>query len=156
MNKYNSSKIYILKSDNVDKVYVGSTCSNLKKRLTRHKSHYKTFLDGRFHYLSSFEICKYDDVVIELVCDVNCESMKELRKIENDYIIKLDCVNKKNENFNRKKYNTEYSNKYYHKNKKYLNRKYKCKCGSVIGKMEKARHEKSNKHKLYITNNIDD
>jgi len=77
-----------------------------------------------------------------------------LRKIENDYINKLDCVNIKNENFNRKEYNTKYSNIYYHKNKKHLNKKYECVCGSIIGKKEKARHEKSTKHKNYIYNNV--
>ena len=112
---YQNSKIYTIRSHQTDKIYIGSTVNELKKRLHQHKSNYK-----KKKYCSSCEIVKYDDCYIELFEKYPCNDKDELRKREGEIIRSLDCVNKtipartkkqyrKDNEKNIKKYNKEYN-----------------------------------------------
>ena len=83
MNKYKDAKVYKLTSKQTTKIYVGSTIQTLVARLTRHKTHYKC---GNYGHISSCEILKYDDCIIELIEDYPCDSKKELEKREQHYM----------------------------------------------------------------------
>lgn len=96
MVNYKLGKFYILKSNQTAKVYVGSTCSTLRRRLTEHRAYHKQYLKGNYRYCSASEIVKYDDAYIELYEEFPCDSKKELH-IREGLIIKeldLECVNK--------------------------------------------------------------
>jgi hypothetical protein len=95
MNKYHNGKIYTIRSYNNDKYYIGSTTQELYKRLYEHKSHYKTYLNKKCNYISSFEISKNDDCYIELLENFKCETKNELTKREGELIrqFKNDIVN---------------------------------------------------------------
>ena len=41
VNKYAQGKIYAIRSPSTDKIYIGSTCDTLAKRLYGHRVHYK-------------------------------------------------------------------------------------------------------------------
>ena len=72
MVNYAQSKIYMILSDQTNKVYVGSTTMCLLNRLTCHKRHYKKYLKGQSYYDSVFEIIKYRDAYITLIENFPC------------------------------------------------------------------------------------
>lgn len=164
-------KIYALKSNQTDKIYIGSTIDRLSNRKAKHKYKYKQFLKSNYHYVTSFDLIKYDDCYIELLQEINIDNKKELYNIEGEWIKKTkNCINKqiagrkvsqwwldnKNKmkiyNQRRDKQKTKkYHNDYYHKNKELINKKILCSCGSYIIKSSKARHEKTKKHLSYLS-----
>jgi hypothetical protein len=95
MNKYKFGKIYRIISPSTDKIYIGSTTMPLCRRLQYHKTHYKRYLNGECNYVSSFEIVKYDDYKIELICDYPCNSRTELERKEGDIQREQTCINKR-------------------------------------------------------------
>ena len=80
MSKYQDGKIYKITSKQTDKIYVGSTIQTLDERMKHHKTDMKRF------YVSSAEILKYDDCIIELIEDCPCDSKKKLFEREQYYI----------------------------------------------------------------------
>jgi predicted GIY-YIG superfamily endonuclease len=88
MPDYQQSKIYAIKSDKFDQIYIGSTVQNLNTRFTEHKSR-KDLKTCRSHLVMS-----YDDVHIELIENYPCNSLDELKKRESEQIKKFNCVNK--------------------------------------------------------------
>ena len=94
-NKYHAGKIYIIKSEQTKKCYVGSTTKIIDNRLSQHKDAYKLYLNGKDTYRASYEIVKYDDAVIEVLENYKCETKAELRRREQDYInIYINCSNR--------------------------------------------------------------
>jgi RecA-family ATPase len=176
MPNYQNGKIYCIRSHQTDKVYIGSTCSPLYKRLYHHKKKYKNE-KTKINY-SSFEIIQYEDAYIELLEEYPSNNRMELNKKEGEYIRNMNCVNKKmagrthqevvklyyqNNKEKRKEYHKEYrgmnkeklkeKNKQYREdNKEKIKEKYTCPCGSVIRIYEKSRHIKSSKHKNFENN----
>jgi hypothetical protein len=94
MPNYQNSKIYVLRSHQTEKIYIGSTVNELRKRFHSHKRQYKCFLENKSNYVSSYEILKYDDCYIELFEKYPCSDKMELHKREGEIIRSLDCVNK--------------------------------------------------------------
>jgi|688.fasta_scaffold344199_2 hypothetical protein len=76
--------------------YYGSTTESIKRRLARHKGHYKDFKDGkRTDKITVFDIFdKGDDYTIELIEHFICPDKKTLLDKENYYITNNECVNK--------------------------------------------------------------
>ena len=92
---YSLGKIYKLVSNETDKVYIGSTCQRLlSSRFSGHKTNYKSWLDGNFPYVSSFDILAFDDAQIVLVENFPCQDKYELEARERYYIENNNCVNK--------------------------------------------------------------
>jgi len=93
-NRYANGKIYSLRTHQTDDIYIGSTCLPLYKRFYAHKLDYKKWLNGKNHYISSFDIIKYDDAYIELIDDFPCNNKIELNKKEGEHIRANTCINK--------------------------------------------------------------
>jgi hypothetical protein len=119
MNKYHNGKIYSIKSKETDDIYIGSTIKSLKTRLQNHKSDYKSYQNGKKHYLTSFEIVKYDDCYIELLQDYSCENNDELTKKEGEYIRNNKCVNRVIEGRTDKEYHMDNRDKRNKQSKKW-------------------------------------
>ena len=83
MNKYQNGKIYKLTSNQTDKIYVGSTIRTLNSRMVGHKTKIKC---GTHKNITSIELIKYDDCIIELIEDCPCDSKTELEKREQHYM----------------------------------------------------------------------
>ena len=179
-NKYENGKIYqIYSPSRPDLVYIGSTVHTLERRLKKHISSYKRYLEGKTNYTSSykiFDVC--EDYKIHLILNYPCDSRFELGQIENKYIGMYGTINKnmidgirhdKRLDFklNRKKYMIKYIEKnkeelkkkkdiYWQKNKDILNKRYSvkipCSCGSVISKRDLAKHKRTLKHQNFINN----
>ena len=88
INKYQESKIYIIKSNQTDKIYIGSTIQSLNKRFSDHKS--------SRNKTTSKNIMIFGDAYIELLEQYPCNSATELFRKEGEYILlnKENAVNK--------------------------------------------------------------
>lgn len=130
---YSKGKVYALRSHQTEQVYIGSTCSPLYKRLGGHKADYRKYLNQKQHYITSFEITKFEDCYIELVKECVCENKNQLSKEEGIIMRETDnCVNRciagrsiemyREDN---KKIKTEYMKEYGKKNREIINAKKK-------------------------------
>ena len=149
MVNYNNSKIYKIVSSQTDKVYVGSTTKNrLSQRRAKHREDYRRYLNKKYHYITSFDIVKYDDAEIILIEAFPCETKDELHKRERYWIENTNnCVNKYVPTRTQK----EYREKNKEKIKEYRNEKLLCVCGSQYARKHKSHHEKTEKHISFIT-----
>ena len=77
-------RIYKLVSSECDGVYIGSTTLQLNTRWSTHKCHYKNYVAGKYHYLTSFEIMKFADAKIELVHEGVFDGRRDLEKFEGE------------------------------------------------------------------------
>ena len=114
-------RIYCIRSNQTDNVYIGSTDQTLNQRFSVHKSFYKRWRNGNPKYISSYEILKYNDTWIELLEEDEANSKAEYESIEGIYQRNTDnCINKNRAGMNVKEdpqYNTRYGAQYRLKNK---------------------------------------
>lgn len=177
LNKYNNAKIYKICDNSNTNIYIGSTCQSLNKRMAEHRAKYKAYLSGKYDFVKSFDILKNGDYSIILIENVeNCTNKEQLLRRERHYIETLDCVNKVIPGRTIKEYYIdikETKKQYYNDNKELIKEKIKeyqkankktikeyrqekitCfHCNCEFRRDKKAKHEKTNKHKLNLTNN---
>ena len=85
--------IYAIKSDQTEKIYIGSTSKSLEERFRMHKSHYKSHAAGKHNYLSSFDILDFPDARIELL--MHAYEGEDIKQLEQDIIdSKANVVNR--------------------------------------------------------------
>ena len=72
INNYNNSKIYALRSDDTEKIYIGTTTQNLSKKLSELRTSNSNLISEYFR--------KYGDVYIELIEYYPCKSKEELNQ----------------------------------------------------------------------------
>ena len=124
---YSNGKIYKLVSNSITDIYIGSTCSELKKRKYGHKIKYDCWKNGKSEYITSFKLFDAGEVDIVLIESFACNSKDELYSRERYWIDNLECVNKVRPNRTdeerieyHKKYNEthkEQAQQYYQKNR---------------------------------------
>ena len=107
--------VYLLKCNKTGKQYVGSS-TNFKKRKNAHKNSYTHFLKGKYNYVSSFEIIKNGDYSYKILAEIECVDKIILKKVEQQYITRMDCINKLQAYTDRKQYKKEWDMK----NKKHI------------------------------------
>ena len=152
-NKYQRGKIYKIISNQTNDVYYGSTIEPyLTNRLSKHRMDYKHFLNGEYHYITSYELLKFDDAKIILVETYSCNTKDELHAREQFYIENNDCVNMRKawRGQSQKEYDKQRNKKYREENRKkileYL-KQYREKNKEKISEYKKQHHEK-NKFKI--------
>ena len=94
---YQNAKIYKITDIGYTKMYIGSTTQPLYKRLSIHKSHYKSWKNGKGDKIMSFDLFDefgVDNCKIELILECPCENREQLRKKEGEHIKNNVCVNK--------------------------------------------------------------
>jgi hypothetical protein len=95
MPDYQQGKIYKIECNVTGKVYIGSTCEPiLARRLTGHRENYKCYLNGKSHYISSFDVLQNGNYDIVLIESYPCNSKDELHSRERYHTNNIDCVNK--------------------------------------------------------------
>jgi hypothetical protein len=104
MEDYSQGKIYKIISSECDLVYYGSTVETLDERLRIHLEQYKRYLKEKFNYITSFKLLEKENYEIVLVENYPCNSKKELRLREGEYIKNNQCVNKRIEGRTKKQY----------------------------------------------------
>lgn len=156
MPDYSKSKIYCIRSHQIDKIYIGSTTLSLVSRLGEHRRALKFYTEGKGknHHTKSFEILKYDDFYIELIENYPCNNKEELTKREYQMIRENNCVNKLKGIYTNiqdwreqnKEHIKEYSKNYEEKRREERKEKIKCECGCYISKCNITTHLKTKKH----------
>ena len=87
---YSNAKIYKIVSDKTDKVYIGSSIQELCKRFNSHMCEYRKWKNGKYHYVTSFEILQYGDARIELIEEYECKTEEDLLKREGEIMKEYD------------------------------------------------------------------
>lgn len=140
MKDYKNGKIYVIKSPNTEKIYIGSTCLSLAGALKNHKKdYYKYNYSGYIRlYRSSFHIIDAGDAYIELIQDYPCESQKELEILEGVYqkLNKKNCVNLKIAGLGADKV-------------------IECECGQLVCRKSLKRHQQTKIHSNLLQNKSD-
>ena len=98
MNRYSKGQIYKIVDVGYNKMYIGSTCEDLSKRMERHRTAYKRYLrsekkDTKVHLL--FDEYGVENCKIELIEEYACSNKMELLRQEGHHIRENDCVNKR-------------------------------------------------------------
>jgi hypothetical protein len=146
-----NGKIYKLIDLTTNSIYIGSTLSDLRLRLSQHKSNYKRYLRNNQFYLTAFEILKNNNYTITLLEEVNVNSREELFKKEREYIERLECVNNNTPSRTRDEkleYDRLYFKEYYKNNK--ADHLYKCKLYNEINKERLKEYQKQYRMKNKI------
>jgi len=96
MPDYQKSIIYKLVCNVSGKCYIGSTTHGIKKRVSGHEAHYKHYLKGDYHYVTSFDILKNGNYNCCLIEKYPCDNKIDLHIRERSHIVahKHKCVNK--------------------------------------------------------------
>jgi len=123
--------------------------------MASHRRDYKKYLNGKFGFITSFEILKFEDAYIELIEKYSCTCKKELESKEGKYIREMECVNKIQvgrtfEEF--KKYRKEYDKKYYEDKKEHrltYNKKYRKDNKEKLA-LKKKQYYEANKTKIAL------
>lgn len=173
-NKYQRGKIYKIISTHAENVYIGSTAAKtLAQRLSEHRQCYKRYLEGKFPFVTSFEILKHTEYKIVLIESFPCNSRDELLAREQHYIdlVGESCVNRQkaytgltraeyNKQYNvqyrveNEEYKKQYDFQYYRENKdkiaQWQKQKHNCECGGNYTSAGKAQHIKRIKHQTYL------
>lgn len=162
MNNY--CKIYVIKSNNTDLVYVGSTTQTLEKRFYNH-------CNEKYNHTSSFKVLNFNDCFIELleVCNISKRQEKEKYWINqfNSVNIQIPTRTKKEWEKDNKDKIKKYKKKYVNNNKDIVleyrknydknirnKKKINCSCGGIYIKRNIKIHYKSKKHQKYIFNSF--
>jgi hypothetical protein len=158
MPDYQNGKIYKIVNYENDDVYIGSTTEpTLARRLAKHVGNYREYLNGKFHYLTSFKVIETGNYDIQLIEKYPCNSKMELHAREGYYIKSVDCINKRVAGRTRKQYEQDNKDVIAKKNKAYktdkkqkINMKHSCLCGGKYTHTNMAVHMRSKKHQSYI------
>ena len=118
MSKYQNGKLYMLKSNETEEVYIGSTYTDLKKRFGAHKSAFKC--GNPRQMATAKKILKYADARIELIENFPCETKKELLDREGEIIRNTpNCVNTQIQGRTIEQYRVDYAVKLKQQSKDY-------------------------------------
>jgi len=154
MPNYQNSKIYIIRSNSTQTVYVGSTVRKLSERMSCHRTRYKGKRDT-----SSSELIKHGDAYIELIEAYPCNSKEELLRREGEVMRATENTVNKNvagrtkkqwreENkIEIKQYRVDHKAEIDVQQKQYKGKIIRCECGIELTRGNIPRHKKSKSHK---------
>jgi len=86
--------VYSITCNETGEVYVGSTASDLNKRMIEHRSNCKRFDDGKSKTgCSAFNIVRRDNYKVTALEHMEYEGLNELHQRERHYISELGAIN---------------------------------------------------------------
>ncbi len=91
----NNGVIYKITNNLYNEVYYGSTIRKLKDRINEHKRHFNLFVKNNIGWCQSYQIIMDDNYKVEKIEDYPCNSIRELEKREDYYILNFDNINDK-------------------------------------------------------------
>ena len=150
--RYQKGKIYRITDIGYNKCYIGSTIELLSKRMGKHRSKYKSYLQGKYEFNTSFNIFEEYGVEfckIELIELYPCNSKAELEAREGYYIRSEDCVNTRIEGRTNKERHHDF--KYNHKQYKIDNHEHIRQ--TAVAYYENNKEQMAVKHKHYKIDN---
>lgn len=146
MSNYQQGKIYQIVSSQTDRVYIGSTCKPLLQRFAGHGYNYKKYRNGKYCYVASFEILRFDDAEIHLVESYPCETKQALLARETYWMQQYRAVIVNRQIASTGLTKLEY-NKQYIKEYDITRPRFECTaCNSSYDDRNKQKHLRSKKH----------
>jgi len=154
MVNYQNGKIYVIRSNNTNNVYIGSTTRPLSERMGEHRTRYNCNR-GK----SSAEVLKHGGAYIELIEEYPCDNREQLCKREGEVMRATEnIVNKviagrahKESRDEHKVEKKRHNVKYYNENKEQILQhsatKIRCQCGLLITRGWLTGHKRTNLHK---------
>jgi hypothetical protein len=127
--------IYKLTSPQTESVYVGSTTESIKSRMSKHKTNYKRYTNGKHNYVSSYEILKHNDAIIELLEQKEYKDKKEMFERERFFMNSIENTVNKN------RCGVSHKESVEHDGEKFI-----CECGGVYTRKNRNAHNKSKRH----------
>lgn len=140
MNKYNDSKIYKIVCLKTNQTYFGSTTKRLSNAISLYQSYYRSYLKGKYNYVSLFEILKNEHYTTILLERYKCDNREELNQRLKTYLDANECINKN-------RFLTKEQIKQYHANYYKLNKEY---CKQYQRQYYKLNREKRNNREKNI------
>ena len=149
--------IYKLASPLTDKIYIGHTTKDISTRLEKHHINYKSYKNGRYHWISAFDIIEIDpncDIVI--IETLNCKHLGRLKERERFHIEQnLDkCVNINIPGRLKCEYHDAQKAHYLKYRDTLLATKSQvipCECGIQCTRGHMNRHKQTNRHRKALT-----
>lgn len=86
MPNYDNSTIYKLVCRDTDLIYIGSTTKKLNYRVKEHTSSYKSFINGKNNYTTSYRIIENNNYYYEIIEDFSCFNKRQLDSRERYWI----------------------------------------------------------------------
>ena len=128
--------IYLIRSPNTDKVYVGSTINPLHIRKSKHYNDFSRYNRKILHYKTSYEIIKAGDCIFETLAIVEVPTKLDIYKLESFYI---------------KQYPTAINKQKPANQHPALCKEHTCECGAVCFLSSLTNHVKSKRHISFMT-----
>ena len=97
MPDYSKGQIYKIVDIGYNKCYIGRTVESLSQRMARHRTKYKSWKEGKYHFITSFSLFDeygVDNCKIEWIENYPCNSKKQLDAREGYYQQTVECINK--------------------------------------------------------------
>ncbi len=160
---YQNGKIYRIVCEETQRVYIGSTCSTLVKRLSNHRCNWKS---PNGHCSCS----NFINPKIFLIEDYPCDRKEQLLMRERYWMENTECVNIRRSirtDTERKEYEKDYQEKHRDRNyarttqwridnheyiKSFKRENVTCECGCIVSRSVLSRHKKSAKHNKLMHN----
>lgn len=133
---YMKAIIYLIRSPNTDKVYVGSTINSLHIRRSKHYNDYSRYNRGILHYKTSYEVIKAGDCIFETLAQIEVPTKLDIYKLESFYI---------------KQYPTAINKQQPANQHSLLYKVHTCECGSSCFLSSLTNHVRSKKHISFTT-----
>ena len=170
MPDYQNTKIYIIRSRNTDRVYIGATTSTLVKRFSAHN---RSFAKGNYQCRAR-DVLEHGDCYIELLERYPCLDKDESNAREKYWMRQFDeqrvnyklpgrtrvqyhqdnreVISEKKKQYRRDNLQKlkEKNRKWYQANKQILTEKIECPCGSIHIRCGGTRHHRSKMHKTWV------
>jgi len=149
-----------------DEVYVGATIQPLSKRMALHRADARRPKEAALSIIQKMMEHGIENFYIELIEAYPCENNEELRKREGHYIREFGTLNKRIAGRTPQEYAREYhrdnlekvlarKREYREANRDIISERakatYTCPCGSTCRSADRAKHERTKKHRNVIT-----
>ena len=92
---YTNGKIYCIRNNVDDDIYIGSTTQALSKRMAKHRSNINSKKAGHYIMYKKMKELGIEHFYIELVKDFPCEALEQLRAEEGKLIREIGTLNSK-------------------------------------------------------------
>ena len=90
---FSKSKIYCIRNNINDEIYVGSSTQPLSKRMEKHRSTIKDIKRGKCSLYQRMKELGVENFYIELIEEYPCENIEQLRRKEGEWIRKMATLN---------------------------------------------------------------
>ena len=149
-------RIYKIIDRQSDICYIGSTCSDLKLRWSRHKDGYRRWLEGDkkynvsiYQYLEEYGIDRFKMILIK---EYEVEDKTHLTAYEQLWINKFrkTCINNNNPFRFQRLHKKDYNKKNKEAIDKRKKEKFACECGGKYTRSDRAKHFKTRKHEEWL------